>query len=119
MAHQIEAGADLFLMPSLYEPCGLNQMYSMRYGTVPVVRATGGLDDTVQQYDQKTGKGNGFKFGAYSASAMLEKIREGLYFYSQREAWTKIQRNGMVVDNSWAAAAGKYIQLYDEMLKLP
>ena len=119
LAHQIEAGADIFLMPSLYEPCGLNQMYSMRYGTVPVVRATGGLDDTVQQYDQNTGEGTGFKFGPYSASAMLEKIREGLYFYSQREAWTKIQRNGMVVDNSWSAAAGKYIQLYEEILKLP
>ena len=119
LAHQIEAGADLFLMPSLYEPCGLNQMYSMRYGTVPVVRATGGLDDTVQQYDQNTGKGNGFKFGPYSVPAMLDKIREGLYFYSQPEAWTKIQRNGMVVDNSWSAAAGKYIQLYEEILKLP
>ena len=119
LAHQIEAGADIFLMPSLYEPCGLNQMYSMRYGTVPVVRATGGLDDTVQHFDQNTGKGNGFKFGPYSVSAMLEKIREALYFYNQREAWTKIQRNGMVVDNSWSAAAGKYIQLYEEVLKLP
>jgi starch synthase len=119
LAHQIEAGADIFLMPSLYEPCGLNQMYSMRYGTVPVVRATGGLDDTVQHFDQNTGKGNGFKFGPYSVPAMLEKIREALYFYNQREAWTKIQRNGMVVDNSWSAAAGKYIQLYEEVLKLP
>ena len=119
LAHQIEAGADIFLMPSLYEPCGLNQMYSMRYGTVPVVRVTGGLDDTVRQYDQNTGEGTGFKFGPYSVPAMLEKIREGLYFYSQREAWTKIQRNGMVVDNSWSAAAGKYIQLYEEILKLP
>src|SRR6059036_1828062 len=75
LAHRIEAGADLFLMPSLYEPCGLNQMYSMRYGTVPVVRATGGLDDTVQNFDSATNTGNGFKFGAYAAPAMLEKIR--------------------------------------------
>ncbi len=115
LAHQIEAGADLFLMPSLYEPCGLNQMYSMRYGTVPVVRATGGLDDTVQQFDTATNEGNGFKFGPYAASPMLEKIREGLYFYKQREAWETIQRNGMTIDNSWSAAAKKYIQLYEEI----
>ncbi len=102
-------------MPSLYEPCGLNQMYSMRYGTVPVVRATGGLDDTVQQFNPATNEGNGFKFGPYSASAMLEKIREALYFYKQREAWETIQRNGMTTDNSWSAAAKKYIQLYEEI----
>jgi len=116
LAHQIEAGADMFLMPSLYEPCGLNQMYSMRYGTIPIVRATGGLDDTVQNFDENTGAGNGFKFGPYAAAAMLEKIREGLYFYNQPEAWMKIQRNGMVADNSWSAAAKKYIQLYESML---
>ena len=116
LAHQIEAGADLFLMPSQYEPCGLNQMYSMRYGTVPVVRATGGLDDTVQGFDPATGSGNGFKFRPYSAAAMLEKIREALYFYNQPETWAKIQRNGMTVDNSWSAAAKKYIQLYESML---
>jgi len=115
LAHQIEAGADLFLMPSLYEPCGLNQMYSMRYGTVPVVRATGGLDDTVQNFDPTTGSGSGFKFGPYSAAAMLEKIREALYFYNQREVWQRIQLNGMTTDNSWSAAARKYIQLYNEM----
>jgi starch synthase len=112
LAHQIEAGADLFLMPSHYEPCGLNQMYSMRYGTVPVVRATGGLDDTVQNFDQRTGLGNGFKFGPYHAAAMLEKIREGLYFYNHKEVWGTIQRNGMAVDNSWSAAAVKYVELY-------
>ncbi len=115
LAHQIEAGADLFLMPSLYEPCGLNQMYSMRYGTVPVVRATGGLDNTVQSFDPTNGSGNGFKFGHYSGAAMLEKIREGLYFYNQPEVWKRIQRNGMTTDNSWPAAAKKYIQLYNEM----
>lgn len=118
LAHQIEAGADLFLMPSLYEPCGLNQMYSMRYGTVPVVRATGGLDDTVRNFDPKTGAGTGFKFGPYSAAAMLEKIREGLYFYSQSEAWTRIQKNGMAVDNSWSAAAKRYLKFYDQVLAL-
>jgi starch synthase len=117
LAHQIEAGADMFLMPSLYEPCGLNQMYSMRYGTVPIARATGGLDDTIRNFDANDETGNGFKFGPYSAAAMLEKIREGLYFYNNSGAWAKIQRNGMVADNSWTAAAKKYIQLYESMLK--
>ena len=118
LAHQIEAGADMFLMPSRYEPCGLNQMYSMRYGTVPVVRATGGLDDTVQQFDPRTGTGTGFKFGPYEAGALLEKIREALYFYARPDDWQKIQRNGMTVDNSWAAAAKKYLELYQEIIKL-
>jgi starch synthase len=115
LAHQIEAGADIFIMPSLYEPCGLNQMYSMRYGTVPVVRATGGLADTVENYDVKTNKGNGFKFGPYSGPAMLEKIREAIYFYTQADVWARIQRNGMTTDNSWSAAANKYLELYREM----
>jgi starch synthase len=118
LAHQIEAGADMFLMPSLYEPCGLNQMYSMRYGTVPIVRATGGLDDTVEQFNPEKGAGTGFKFGPYEAGALLEKIREALYFYGRPEQWRKIQHNGMLVDNSWAAAAKKYIELYQEMAEL-
>jgi starch synthase len=115
LAHQIEAGADMFLMPSLYEPCGLNQMYSMRYGTVPIVRATGGLDDTVQHYNPVDGTGTGFKFGPYEGGALLEKIREALYFYDRPEHWQKIQHNGMLVDHSWTAAAKKYIELYQEM----
>lgn len=115
LAHQIEAGADMFLMPSLYEPCGLNQLYSMRYGTVPVVRATGGLDDTVQQYNPADGSGTGFKFGPYEAGALLDKIREALYFYARPEQWQQIQHNGMSVDNSWTAAAKKYVALYQEM----
>jgi starch synthase len=118
LAHQIEAGADIFLMPSLYEPCGLNQMYSMRYGTVPLVRATGGLDDTVEQFDAASGTGTGFKFGPYDASALLEKIREALYFYGRSDDWQKIQRNGMLVDNSWEAAAAKYAELYREVARL-
>jgi starch synthase len=118
LAHQIEAGADMFLMPSLYEPCGLNQMYSMRYGTVPIVRATGGLDDTVQQYEVQTGQGNGFKFERYDAWALLDKIREALYFYGRPNDWTRIQLNGMSVDNSWSAAAKKYVQLYEEVGRL-
>ncbi|HXQ71350.1 MAG TPA: glycogen synthase [Pyrinomonadaceae bacterium] len=118
LAHQIEAGADMFLMPSLYEPCGLNQMYSMRYGTVPIVRATGGLDDTVQHFDPRAGTGTGFKFGPYEAGALLEKIREALYFYTRPDDWQKLQRNGMLVDNSWTAAAKRYLELYQDLVKL-
>ncbi|MDQ2921522.1 MAG: glycogen synthase [Acidobacteriota bacterium] len=119
LAHQIEAGADIFLMPSHYEPCGLNQMYSMRYGTVPIVRATGGLDDTVEHFDPARSTGTGFKFYEYNAGALLEKIREALYFYSKREVWQRIQLNGMAMDNSWDAAAQKYISLYQEIVALP
>jgi starch synthase len=111
-AHQIEAGADLFLMPSLYEPCGLNQMYSMRYGTVPVVRATGGLDDTVENFDRARATGNGFKFARYDASAMLESIHEALYCYAEPDVWRTIQLNGMRADNSWQNAARRYLELY-------
>ena len=118
LAHQIEAGADMFLMPSNYEPCGLNQMYSMRYATVPIVRATGGLDDTVENFNPTQGTGNGFKFHEYNARALLEKIREALYFYSRPEDWQKIQLNGMAIDNSWDAAAQKYVQLYQEIIDL-
>ena len=118
LAHQIEAGADMFLMPSQYEPCGLNQMYSMRYGTVPIVRATGGLDDTVEQFNESTGTGNGFKFHEYNAGALLEKIREALYFYNKPEAWRKIQLNGMSMDNSWDAAAQNYLKFYQEVIEL-
>jgi starch synthase len=118
LAHQIEAGADMFLMPSYYEPCGLNQMYSMRYATVPIVRATGGLDDTVENFDPNRGMGTGFKFRDYNAGALLEKIREALYFYSKPDAWQKLQLNGMAMDNSWDAAAQKYIQLYQEIIEL-
>ena len=117
LPHQIEAGADMFLMPSLYEPCGLNQMYSMRYGTVPVVRATGGLDDTVQQFNPANREGNGFKFERYDGGALLDKIREALYFYGRPRDWTTIQRNGMSVDNSWHAAAKKYMALYEQVMK--
>jgi starch synthase len=112
LAHQIEAGADIFLMPSLYEPCGLNQMYSMRYGTVPVVRATGGLDDTVENFDRARGTGNGFKFGDYSASAMLGSIYEALFAYADKDTWRRIQLNGMRADNSWDAAARRYVEVY-------
>ncbi len=112
LAHLIEAGADMFLMPSKFEPCGLNQMYSLRYGTVPIVRATGGLDDTVENWDAVSGRGNGFKFGPYRSDKLLEKIYEARFAYEDKEAWVTIQRNGMSVDNSWENAARNYVELY-------
>jgi starch synthase len=112
LAHLIEAGSDMFLMPSKFEPCGLNQMYSLRYGTIPIVRAVGGLDDTVQNFDAVNGTGNGFKFGPYRADKFLEKIYEALYAFGDKDTWTRIQRNGMTQDNSWENAARKYVELY-------
>ncbi len=112
LAHQIEAGADIFLMPSLYEPCGLNQMYSLRYGTIPIVRAVGGLDDTVENYDRVNNTGNGFKFKEFQTDKFLEKIYEALFAYYEPEAWRRLQHNGMTADNSWENAARKYVQLY-------
>lgn len=113
LAHKIEAGADIFMMPSKFEPCGLNQMYSLRYGTMPVVRAVGGLDDTVQTFDVVSGNGNGFKFGPYRAEKFLERIYEALFFYADPPVWQRIQRNGMAQDNSWENAARKYVELYE------
>ena len=113
LAHKIEAGADIFMMPSKFEPCGLNQMYSLRYGTIPIVRAVGGLDDTVENFDAVSGKGNGFKFSEYSGEKFLEKIYEALFAYYDKEAWRKLQWNGMTIDNSWENAARKYVQLYN------
>ena len=113
LAHKIEAGADIFLMPSKFEPCGLNQMYSLRYGTVPIVRAVGGLDDTVQNFDAVNGSGNGFKFGPFDAGRFLEKIYEALFAYSDKETWRQLQRSGMSDDNSWEHAARKYVELYN------
>jgi len=115
LAHQIEAGADLFLMPSAYEPCGLNQMYSLRYGTVPLVRGVGGLDDTIDNFDRRTGVGNGYKFMEYSADRLVEKYYESLMVYYDRDLWQKLQRNGMLADFSWDRAARQYIEAYQRI----
>jgi starch synthase len=113
LAHKIEAGADMFLMPSRYEPCGLNQIYSLRYGTVPVVRATGGLDDTVQNFTAKTQQGSGFKFEEYGGAALLGCIRAALKAYKDPKMWRTIQANGMAKDFSWKASAAAYVTLYE------
>ena len=105
LAHRIEAGSDIFLMPSLYEPCGLNQIYSLRYGTVPVVRATGGLDDTIQ-------KETGFKFTDYSTAALEGALNEALAAFKNRRSWTARMKRGMAKDFSWTASARQYSELY-------
>jgi starch synthase len=114
LAHKIEAGSDIYLMPSQYEPCGLNQIYSLRYGTVPVVRATGGLDDTVEQFDPRTSKGTGFKFREYSGETMLDCLRVAATLYRDNpEAWVTLMRNGMAQDYSWTNAAREYVKVYE------
>lgn len=116
LAHKIEAGADLFLMPSLYEPCGLNQMYSLKYGTIPIVRATGGLRDTVQEFDPRTGQGTGFTFGPYEASALLEAVDRAIEVYHQKRKWTALMKNAMTADFSWDRSARVYISLYRKLV---
>jgi starch synthase len=115
LAHLIEAGSDIFLMPSKYEPCGLNQMYSLRYGTIPVVRATGGLADTIIEY--KNGKGNGFLFDKYEPSALLGAVKRALKLYKNKDEWTKLVKQAMSYDYSWEVSAKKYIDLYRSLIK--
>jgi len=113
VAHKVEAGADMFLMPSRYEPCGLNQIYSLKYGTVPVVRATGGLDDTIETFDLEHGTGTGFKFAEYSGAALLDALKQALHHYADDRIWKRIQLNGMSKDFSWKAPAAEYAKLYN------
>jgi len=113
LAHKIEAGADMFLMPSRYEPCGLNQMYSLRYGTPPIVRATGGLDDTVDNWDARSGKGTGFKFVEYTGEALLASIRKALQAFRDQTSWQSLIRNGMNMDFSWNVSAREYGKIYE------
>jgi starch synthase len=116
LAHCIQAGADVFLMPSRYEPCGLNQMYSLRYGTIPVVRATGGLDDTIE--DVSEGEGNGFKFVEASPSALLSAVRRALELFGNRVAWRRLVENAMSHDFSWEYPARRYEAIYREIVSL-
>jgi starch synthase len=118
LAHLIEAGSDMFLMPSRYEPCGLNQMYSMRYGTVPIVRATGGLADTVRNFDPVHRTGTGFSFEASLGEALYEAIQRALAAYADPDAWRALMLSGMSQDFSWAASAGRYVEAYEQALNL-
>jgi starch synthase len=112
LAHKIEAGSDMFLMPSRYEPCGLNQLYSLKYGTIPVVRSTGGLADTIRNYNPRTRKGNGFSFKAYSSAKLVDAIDRALILYRDRRKWKNLMRNAMQEDYSWDASARQYLKLY-------
>ena len=114
LAHKIEAGADMFLMPSRYEPCGLNQIYSLKYGTVPVVRATGGLDDTIEEWNAELGTGTGFKFYAYEAAGLLAAIDRAVEAFGDKEAWQRLMRNGMTRNYSWERPAREYAAVYLE-----
>jgi|ERR1035437_10164639 starch synthase len=119
LSHLVEAGSDMFLMPSRYEPCGLTQIYSLKYGTVPVVRKTGGLADTVQDWDemsyQENDTGNGFSFYDYSGTALFSSVKRGIDTFPYKDTWNKIQKNGMSKDFSWDKSAREYVRLYKKL----
>lgn len=117
LAHMIEAGVDIFLMPSRYEPCGLNQMYSLKYGTIPIVRATGGLDDTIIDYASDSCNGNGFKFTNAKADAFLESVKNALRLFKNNKKWRELEIRGMEADFSWKRSAGEYLSLYRKLIK--
>ncbi len=115
LAHKIEAGCDMFLMPSRYEPCGLNQMYSLKYGTIPVVMATGGLDDTVIDYTQEPKNGNGFKFKEANRAGFLQTLKRAVFVYKNKKTWQKLMLRAMEFDFSWKHSAKEYIKLYNKI----
>ncbi len=117
LAHRIEAGSDVFLMPSLYEPSGLNQLYSLKYGTIPIVRATGGLKDSVQDFDyRRSRQGNGFVFEAYDAAALLATVDRAEALFHRKTQWARLVRNAMAADYSWDKSALAYVDLYNKLL---
>jgi starch synthase len=116
LAHQIYAGADLFLMPSQFEPCGLGQLIALKYGTIPIVRETGGLNDTVQSYDESTGEGNGFTFKNFNAHDMLNTIKRAIYYYRQKETSRRLVQQAMSQDYSWSQSAKEYNEIYKDLL---
>ncbi|PLS09645.1 glycogen synthase GlgA [Neobacillus cucumis] len=119
LAHQIYAGADLFLMPSQFEPCGLGQLLALQYGTIPIVRETGGLNDTVQSYNEFKGTGNGFTFKNFNAHDMLHTVRRAISFYHQKDTWNRLVQNAMSQDYSWLQSAKKYNEIYEWLLLDP
>lgn len=116
LAHMIEAGSDMFLMPSRFEPCGLNQMYSLRYGTVPIVRKTGGLADSVQLFDPSSGDGTGIVFDDYNASALGWAVNYGLDLFQDQSLWRQLRRNGMRMDYSWEKQGHLYVEVFNQLL---
>lgn len=117
LAHLVEAGADMFLMPSRYEPCGLNQLYSLKYGTVPIVRGVGGLEDTITDYSAKPDEGTGFKFYDYSKAALLDAIQRAIAVYRDSDAWSQLMRRCMAQDFSWERSAREYARLYEKAVE--
>jgi len=118
LAHKITAGSDIFLIPSRYEPCGLTQMYSLKYGTIPVVRATGGLDDVIQEFEPEKKRGNGFKFQEYSSDALLSSLGKAVDLYQRRDKWDVLVKNAMSADFSWEKSAQEYVKLYQKIAML-
>ena len=118
LAHLIEAGSDIFMMPSLYEPCGLNQMYSQNYGTIPIVRKTGGLADTVTMYDPTTGQGTGIVFEEFSNEAVLKSVREAIAIFHQPKHWEQMVTNAMQQDFSWNKSARQYAAIFEQLTQL-
>lgn len=116
LSHRVEAGADFFLMPSRFEPCGLNQMYSQRYGTIPIVRRTGGLDDSVTDLTDDAERADGIKFSEYSARALAKAMRKALVLYQNRDLFARYQQNAMGADFSWERTAGEYVRVYEQAL---
>jgi len=116
LAKKIYAGSDMFLMPSLFEPCGLSQLISMRYGTIPIVRETGGLKDTVIPYNEFKGTGTGFGFKNYNAHELLETLKYALKIYEKKEQWDKLTKNAMERKSSWANAAKEYKKIYKALI---
>jgi len=106
------AGADILLIPSRYEPCGLTQMYALKYGTVPVVRATGGLNDTIISYDEDKRNANGFKFGPYESEAFYKVLKQAVSTYDNKKLWNSLMLNGMKADFSWDSSANSYLEIY-------
>jgi starch synthase len=117
LAHRIEAGADMFLMPSLYEPCGLNQMFSLKYGTIPIVRGIGGLKDTVVDYDTEPGRSTGFIFDKYEPQALWKTVDRALTAFAEKESWTELMHRAMRMDFSWDRSAQAYSSLYEQLLR--
>jgi starch synthase len=116
LAHWIEAASDMFLMPSQYEPCGLNQMYSLRYGTVPIVRRTGGLADSVQHFDRASGQGTGVVFNDYDVSGVTWGVNTALDLYKEKTLWRRLVQNAMAQDFSWSTQVQHYVETYERLL---
>ena len=117
LAQQIYAASDIFLMPSLFEPCGIGQLIALKYGSIPIVRETGGLKDTIIPYNKYTGDGNGFSFTNYSSDDLLEAINKALDLYNDKESWDKLVQSAMLSNNSWKSSAKNYIHLYNNIKK--